>query len=81
MKKVMTDEQLAYFINNVGRLELFEELEDFRSGRYILVRHNTPHPYPSYLKTIRATLVTLGDDEQWVESDFRDALEAKYYKK
>ena len=66
MKKVMTDEQLAYFINNVGRLELFEELEDFRSGRYILVRHNTPHPYPRYLKAIRATLVTLGYDEQWV---------------
>lgn len=32
----------------------------------------------SYLKAVRVTLLGLGYDPQWVEGDFRDALEAEY---
>jgi len=34
--------------------------------------------YPRYLKAVRVTLVSLGFDEEWVDTDFRDALEAQY---
>lgn len=34
--------------------------------------------YPRYLKAVRVTLVSLGFDKEWVNTDFRDALEAQY---
>ena len=34
--------------------------------------------YPRYLKAVRVTLVSLGFDKEWVNTDFRDALVAQY---
>lgn len=77
-KKQMTAEEMQSFIEKVGRSELYEELEDLSKGEYKLVRPNS-NPYPRYLKAVRVSLIALGYDEGWVESTFRDALEARYY--
>lgn len=34
--------------------------------------------YHRYLKAVRVTLVSLGFDKEWVNTDFRDTLEAQY---
>lgn len=36
--------------------------------------------YSRYLKAVRVTLISLGFDDEWVENDFRDALEKEYLK-
>lgn len=58
-------------VEKVGRMELFDEISSMEKAMPRI-------PYPRYLKAVRATLVSLGFDEQWVENDFRDALEARY---
>ena len=58
-------------VNKVGRTELFDEISSMK-------RAIPRIPYPRYLKAIRVTLVSLGFDEDWVNSDFRDTLETKY---
>lgn len=34
--------------------------------------------YPRYIKAVRVSLVAMGYDEQWVDTEFRDAIEKKY---
>lgn len=78
---VMNEKEMREYIDNIGRAELFDELEDVYSNKYILVRPNNPHPYPRYLKAIMVSLVAQGYDGQWVGTEFRTALEKKYLKK
>ena len=77
---IMEEDEMYKYIENIGRTELFDEIEDVNSDKYILVRHNCPHPYPRYLKAIRVSLVAQGYDAHWVDTEFRDALEKKYLK-
>lgn len=58
-------------VEKVGRTELFEEISSMGPAIPRI-------PYPRYLKAVRVTLVSLGFDQDWVEGDFRDALEARY---
>ena len=58
-------------VNKVGRSELFDEISSMKVAMPKI-------PYPRYLKAVRVTLVSLGFDEEWVDADFRDALETKY---
>ena len=58
-------------VDKVGRLELSDEISSMKKAIPRI-------PYPRYLKAVRVTLVSLGFDEEWVNTDFRDALEAKY---
>lgn len=77
----MNEKEMREYIDNIGRAELFDELEDVYSNKYILVRPNNPHSYPRYLKAIMVSLVAQGYDGQWVSTEFRTALEKKYLKK
>lgn len=77
---IMEEDEMYKYIENIGRTELFDEIEDVNSDKYILVRHNCPHPYPRYLKAIRVSLVAQGYDAHWVDTEFRDALEKRYLK-
>lgn len=75
---MMTEEEMDVFIDKVARHELHQELEQM----YIAQRACTDSPvkwgYPRYLKAVRASLVALGYDEDWVNGPFRTALERKY---
>ena len=62
----MSNEEMNNFIENVGRRELYNEMEQ------------NPRRYPKYLKAVRVTLVELGFDARWVDDTFRDALEKRY---
>lgn len=69
--KTMTEEEMNTYIENIERTGLLAEV------RHII--SNPPHhPYPRYLKAICVSLVTLGYDETWVNTTFRDALEKRY---
>ena len=37
-----------------------------------------PNRTPGYFKAVQATLLALGYDEQWVNTDLIEALERKY---
>ena len=65
MAKTMTETEMTKYIEDIGRSELFEEMR-------------TSHGYPKYLKAIRVALIALGYDVNWVEHQFRDALEKTY---
>jgi len=58
-------------VENIGRSELFEEINSMGSAMPRI-------KYPRYLKAVRVTLISLGFDVNWVEEDFRTALEKKY---
>ena len=62
---IMRQEEMMHFIKGIGRAELYDEIENSTK-------------YPNYLKAVRVTLVFLGFDEKWVDTEFRDALE-KFY--
>ena len=66
-KKIMNEAQMLNYIEDIGRSELFEEMK-------------TSRQYPRYLKAIRVSLIALGYDSYWVEHEFRDALEERYYR-
>lgn len=70
--KTMDKDEMKRYILSLGRSELFDEIDHMRSevGKRI--------PYPRYLKAIRVSLVALGYDQQWVEGEFRDALDKMY---
>lgn len=70
----LNEESTKELVDKVGRCELFEEMEAMKSSWMNI-------PYPRYLKAVRVTLTSLGFDPEWVEHDFRNALEAKYLKK
>lgn len=58
-------------VENIGRSELFEEINSMDNAMPRI-------KYPRYLKAVRVTLISLGFDVDWVEQDFRAALEKKY---
>lgn len=70
-KKIMTNEEMNTFIERVGRSEIWEEKRRIANG-------NLNYNYPTYLKAVRVTLITLGYDQDWVETVFAPALDAKY---
>ena len=67
----LNEQETKELVKNVSRVELFDEIS---STKDIVVKA----PYPRYLKAVRVTLISLGFDEKWVDTDFRDALEAQY---
>lgn len=67
--RVMTDGTMNDFIEQIGRAELYEELDS-------MTQQNAW--YPRYLKAVRVTLITVGYDFNWVETRLREALEARY---
>lgn len=70
--RIMSDNEMHEFIVSVGRPELLDELED-------ILTSNKPNVSQSkYLKAVRASLLTLGYDSNWVEGAFRTALETHY---
>lgn len=67
----LNEEATKELVNNIARKELFDEIRSMKSA--------VPRiSYPRYLKAVRVTLVSIGFDEEWVNTDFRDALEAQY---
>jgi hypothetical protein len=67
----LNEQATKELVNNIGRTELFDEIRSMKGA--------VPRiPYPRYLKAVRVTLVSLGFDEKWVDTDFRDALEVQY---
>lgn len=60
-------------VNKIGRSELFDEIESMKNPESKI-------SYPRYLKAVRVTLISLGYDEDWVEKDFKNALEKEYLK-
>ena len=61
-------------VDKVGWSELFDEISSMEKAMPKIT-------YPRYLKAVRVMLVSLGFDEDWVDTDFRDELEAKYLRK
>lgn len=72
---VMDKEEMLYYIDSIDRTELYIEKDDAKKFAHNGTMWNG---YPRYLKAIRVSLIAMGYDEQWVETIFRDALEAKY---
>ena len=64
-KAIMDKDKMNKFIEDIGRSELYDEI------------HNS-NGYSRYIKAIRASLIALGYDEEWVNSEFRDAIEKRY---
>lgn len=62
---IMDKDEMNKFIENIGRTELYDEI------------HNS-NGYPRYIKAVRASLIALGYDEEWVDSEFRNAIEKRY---
>lgn len=72
--KKMSHDEMMRFIMAIGRRELFDELKGLRRHH----RGATEYKGSYYLKAVRVTLCSLGYDCQWVDSEFRDALEDYY---
>lgn len=69
----LTRDETEELVDYVARSELFEEIESMKNPESKI-------SYPRYLKVVRVTLISLGFDDEWVENDFRDALEKEYLK-
>lgn len=77
MGKIMRDDELTRFINDIGRCELYDELREFQKPEYRLVaRHSIPES--RYLKAVKVTLVALGYDATWVATVVDKKLRQKY---
>ena len=76
-RAIMDEDEMNKFIENIGRAELYDEVHDskLRRGERLKMKWNG---YPRYIKAIRVSLVEMGYDEQWVDTEFRDAIEMKY---
>lgn len=74
---VMSQEQMYQYIEDIGRCELYDELEQNRSPHAIFQKDRSL----KYLKAIRASLIALGFSQEWVETEFKQALEERYLKK
>ena len=76
-RAIMDKDEMNKFIENIGRCELYEEIQDskLRRGDRGKMQWNG---YPRYIKAIRVSLVEMGYDERWVDTKFRDAIEKKY---
>ena len=76
-RAIMDEDEMNKFIEKIGRCELYEEVQDskLRRGERFNMQWNG---YPRYIKAVRVSLVAMGYDEQWVDTEFRDAIEKKY---
>lgn len=76
-RAIMDEDEMNKFIENIGRTELYDEVHDskLRRGERLKMKWNG---YPRYIKAIRVSLVEMGYDERWVDTEFRDAIEMKY---
>ena len=76
-RATMDEDEMNKFIESIGRTELYDEVHDskLRRGDRLKMKWNG---YPRYIKAIRVSLVAMGYDEQWVDTEFRDAIEMKY---
>lgn len=72
----MSDEEAKEFINKIKRDELYDEIKLLSNKKNNFP--STYNKYPKYLKAVRITLIALGYDEKWVESKFRDLLDASF---
>ena len=70
----MTDDEMVTFVNLIGRFELTDELA-YTDALYEI---GIGDRYPKYLKAVRASVWAMGFDEEWVEHEFRHALEYVY---
>lgn len=70
-QKKMTEDQMYSFVDSVDGNELHEELR-----RIYIERTQTG--YPKYLKAIQVSLIALGYDSTWVNTEFRYLLEETY---
>jgi hypothetical protein len=78
----MTDEEMVKFIEKIGRIELFEEIEDLQDENYRkFLRSNCSFVYPRYLKAVLIMLITFGYDRDWVYDTFKPRLELEYFPK
>ena len=75
---MMTEEEMDAFIDKVARHEPHQELEQMSIAQRACSDLSVKWGYPRYLKAVRASLVALGYDEEWVNGPFRTALERKY---
>lgn len=71
----MGHDEMAAFVDAIGRTELRDEIEDARRFSRSASRWDG---YPRYLRGACAALVALGYDGQWVEAELRDALDARW---
>lgn len=76
IKTRMSQDEMMQFIKNVGRSELFEEMEDAKELAHV---YTTWNGKSRYLKAVRASLIALGYDREWVDTDFKEAIEDYYY--
>lgn len=76
--KIMTDDEAIEFVATIGRKELFNEFNEMRMSKKIFLLRGLWHDYPFYLKAIRVSLIQQGYDSDWVETKFREILEAAY---
>ena len=74
-KAVMSENEMLAFIDCIGRQELYDEIADSKSIARTSMKWDG---YPRYIKAIRVSLVAMGYDEYWVDTEFRDAIEKKY---
>lgn len=63
---VMDEDEMADFVRQVGRGELYEEMKE------------RPSRNPRYFKAVQATLLALGYDERWVYADLIESLQKEY---
>ena len=62
----MDEDEMADFVRQVGRGELYEEMKE------------RPSRNPRYFKAVQATLLALGYDERWVYADLIESLQKEY---
>ena len=68
----LTKQATEELVKDIGREELFDEIR--------FIKNVVPQiAYPRYLKAVRVTLISLGFDEKWVETEFRDMLDERYF--
>lgn len=66
--KRMSKEEMVSFIGRISRTELLMEIKELAQTSIS----------SRYLKAVRVSLIELGYDPSWVETEFKDALEEKY---
>lgn len=76
-RATMDEDEMNKYIESIGRTELYDEVHDSKLGRGERLKMKWDG-YPRYIKAIRVSLVAMGYDERWVDTEFRDAIEKKY---
>lgn len=75
----MTKDGMMTFVDNLGRCEFFDEINDVMKTNNIVFHKAVLDS--NYLKGVMVTLVELGYDIYWVYGEFKDAFEDVYFRK